>query len=165
MNNTRLTAGTAKVDITTLDESHINDRLYGRILALCQGDITFVIIALDAVAIGGIEEIPDDFLERLRNELKSRYNIKPEHLLLSASHTHTAPPMIREPEDLLALLSNAVGNALDNLEEVEFGYGSGCEKRIAVNRAIKMQDGSGWAMRQCQISRRGSRYYRRYFRL
>lgn len=46
MNNTRLTAGTAKVDITTLDESHINDRLYSRILTLCQEDITFVIIAL-----------------------------------------------------------------------------------------------------------------------
>ena len=149
MSNTRLTAGTAKVDITTLDESHVNDRLHGRILTLCQGDVTFVIIALDAVAIGGIEEIPDDFLERLRNELKTRYNIKPEHLLLSASHTHTAPPMIREPEDLLALLSDAVGNALNNQEAVEFGYGSGCEKRIAVNRAIKMQDGSGWAMRQC----------------
>ena len=56
--------------------------------------------------------------------------------------------MIREPEDLLALLSDAVGNALNNLEAVEFGYGSGSEKRIAVNRAIKMQDGSGWAMRQ-----------------
>ena len=46
MNNTRLTAGTAKVDITTLDESHINDRLYGRILTLCQEDITFVIIII-----------------------------------------------------------------------------------------------------------------------
>ena len=64
-----LQAGAAKVDITD-ERGLVNDRLYARALALRSGETTAVLVSIDAVAIGGIGRIKDDFLPRVRAELK-----------------------------------------------------------------------------------------------
>ena len=82
-----LQAGAAKVDITD-ERGLVNDRLYARALALRSGETTAVLVSIDAVAIGGIGRIKDDFLPRVRAELKKELGISPEHTLFNASHCH-----------------------------------------------------------------------------
>ena len=72
-----LQAGAAKVDITD-ERGLVNDRLYARALALRSGETTAVLVSIDAVAIGGIGRIKDDFLPRVRAELKKELGISPD---------------------------------------------------------------------------------------
>ena len=65
----QLLAGAAKVDITD-ERGPVNDRLFARALALKSGGTTAVLVSIDAVAIGGIGRIKDDFLPNIRTVLK-----------------------------------------------------------------------------------------------
>ncbi len=144
----KLFAGAAKVAITTERREVVNDDLYARVLVLKNSAETVVVTALDAVAIGGIEEIPDDFRDRYRQELAAKYGIRASNVLLSASHTHTAPPMLCAIPELLDRLVKAVGEASAQAVEVAVGGASGKEDTITLNRTLRMKDGSGWTMRQ-----------------
>jgi hypothetical protein len=86
-----LRAGVAKSDITTDAEGiRINDPLYAKALALDDGKTKLAIIAMDVTAIGGIGEIKDDFLPKLRTRIESELGIPGPNVLVNASHTH--PP-------------------------------------------------------------------------
>lgn len=63
-----LYAGVAKSDISTHStERQVNDPLFAKALVLDDGNTRVVIIAMDAVAIGGICDINDNFLYDLRS--------------------------------------------------------------------------------------------------
>ena len=62
----QLMAGVAKVDITNEKAKPANDRLYVRALVIKNEATTAVIVTVDAVAIGEIGYIKNDFLPNVR---------------------------------------------------------------------------------------------------
>ena len=86
-NAAALLAGAAKVDITD-ERGPVNDRLFVRALVLKSGDTTAVLVTIDAVAIGGIGRIKDDFLPNVRAKLQKELGIAPSNTLFNASHCH-----------------------------------------------------------------------------
>ncbi|MBE6381170.1 MAG: hypothetical protein E7047_09615 [Lentisphaerae bacterium] len=144
-----LYVGAAKADITArVDAEKIRDTTYVRTLVARAGGLTLAILALDAVGIGWICDIPNDFLQNLRALLKERFDIAMEHVIVSATHTH---PAVTEqhlpPEELLEVCAQSVQKALDDLVAVRVASGKGAEKRFTLNRTISLKDGSNWTIR------------------
>src|SRR5688500_8196943 len=86
-----LQAGAAKVDLTPAPDAlppnyrGINDRLYARALVVASGDTRAALVTLDA---GGI---PDALWREISARVESELDIPATQLLLSATHTHSAP--------------------------------------------------------------------------
>ncbi|MCA9012746.1 MAG: hypothetical protein KDB01_23500 [Planctomycetaceae bacterium] len=137
-----LRAGVAKVEITDYAAGPVNDPSFVKALAISDGNLTAVMITVDAVAIGEIGRIGNTYLPSVRAELK-KDGIKPEHLLINASHCHS---VVRADVDQLTVQS--VREALANMVPVRVGAGRGHEDRIMENRRLKMKDGSEVDMRR-----------------
>ncbi len=137
-----LRAGVAKADITDYDAGPVNDPSYVKALAISDGSKTAVIITVDAVAIGGIGHIGNQYLPSVRAELK-KVGIEPDNILVNASHCHS---IVRADADQLTV--QAVREAVSALEPVRIGTGRGHEDRIMENRRLKMKDGSEVDMRR-----------------
>src|SRR5690349_8466566 len=71
----QLWAGVAKVDITSPNFFPVNDPLYVKALVLKTDTTTAVIATVDAVAIGEIGYIPNDFLGKVRARLEKELNL------------------------------------------------------------------------------------------
>ncbi|MFM1556714.1 MAG: hypothetical protein ACKJR1_09530 [Limisphaerales bacterium] len=134
-NAAALLAGAAKVDITD-ERGPVNDRLFARALVLKSGDTTAVLVTIDAVAIGGIGRIKDDFLPNIRAVLKKEMGIPPAHTIFNASHCHG----LVHP-DVEARTMQAVKTAIKNLVPVKTGAGVGRETRIMENRRLVLKSG------------------------
>ncbi len=134
-NAAALLAGAAKVDITD-ERGPVNDRLFARALVLKSGDTTAVLVTIDAVAIGGIGRIKDDFLPNIRAVLKKETGIPPAHTIFNASHCHG----LVHP-DVEARTMQAVKTAIKNLVPVKTGAGVGRETRIMENRRLVLKSG------------------------
>lgn len=143
-----LRAGVAKSDITT-DEKNalIRDRLFAKVLVLDDGEKRIVLITMDATAIGGIGDVSDEFLPRLRARLQSELGIAGQSVLVNASHTHPPGRLLCEEDEQIARTFDAVQRALQNLTPVKVGWGRGYEDRISMNRNLQMKDGSQWTIR------------------
>ena len=72
-----LRAGVAKVDITDREAGPVNDPLFVKALALQSDATTLVIITVDAVAIGEIGRIGNDYLPRVRGRLAKELKVPP----------------------------------------------------------------------------------------
>ncbi|MDF2670234.1 MAG: hypothetical protein K0R67_2540 [Paenibacillus sp.] len=143
-----LRAGVAKIDITTSNEGvFISDPLYAKALVLDDGKTKVVILALDALAIGGLGDIKDDFLPKLRNMIQNELHIPGENVLVNASHTHPQGRLICDDAEQVERSFEVVRQALQNMTEVTVGSGIGYEDRIIVNRNLKMKDGNHWSIR------------------
>jgi hypothetical protein len=131
-----LLAGAAKVDITNKEAGPVNDPLYVRALVLKNGTTTAVLITVDAVAIGEIGPIKNDYLSKVRVRLKNELNIPPASVLINASHCHgvVCP-------DVDGRTFQAVKEAAEKLVPVKVGVGVGREDRIMQNRRLKLKDG------------------------
>jgi hypothetical protein len=130
-----LLAGAAKVDITD-ERGPVNDRLYVRALVLKSGGTTAVLVSIDAVAIGGIGRIKDDFLPNVRAKLQKELGIPPGNTLFNASHCHG----LVHPE-VEARTVAAVRAAMKKLVPVKAGAGVGRETRIMENRRLILKNG------------------------
>ena len=86
-----LSAGVAKIDITNLDAGPVNDPLYAKALVLKSGSTMTAIITVDAVAIGGIGYIKDDYLGKVRDAVNREFGIPPANVMANASHCHGIP--------------------------------------------------------------------------
>lgn len=131
-----LRAGVAKVDITR-PTARTGDPLYAKALALSDGKITAVVVSIDAVAIGEIGSIRNDFLPNVRARLKAELNLDPANILMNASHCHGVVS-----GDIENLTFQAVAAAARNMVPVKVGVGVGSENRVQENRRIVMKDGS-----------------------
>lgn len=148
-----LRGGVAKSDITINDpEITVNDPLYAKALVLDDGKTRLAIITMDAVAIGGICEIPDSFLLRLRKRIEEELHIPGRHVLVNASHTHPPEPILCDEDEQVARTFDAVRRAVDGMTEVTIGSGTGKEDRISMNRNLRMKDGSHWTIRHSNPS-------------
>ena len=138
-----LCAGVAKVDITDRTAGPVNDSLFAKALVLKRGETTVVLITVDAVAIGEIGRIGNGFLAEVRGQLEKELHIAPSSVVINASHCHgvvradTAQPVVQ-----------AVKEAVNNVDYVKAGAGTGREDRISENRRLKMKDGSEVDMRR-----------------
>jgi len=138
-----LRAGVAKVDITDRASGPTNAPLYAKALVFKGGPTTVVVITIDAVAIGEIGRIGNDFLSDVRSHLEKETGIPPSSVLVNASHCHGT---VRT--DTAQLAVQAVREALEHMETVRVGTGVGHEDRISENRRLKMKDGSELDMRR-----------------
>lgn len=137
-----LLAGTAVVDISDRTVP-MNDPCFAKALVLKRGNTTAVLVTVDAVAVGGIGRIGNGFLANVRADLQREIGLKPEQLLVNASHCHG---VIRT--DLQQLVVQAVKEAAGKLEAVRAGAGNAVENRISENRRMLLKDGTQADMRR-----------------
>lgn len=138
-----LRAGVAKVDITDRAAGPVNDPLFTKVLVLKNETAAIVLITIDAVAIGEIGRIKDDFLPHVRARLQKELGIPPASVVINASHCHG---LVRADTEELTV--QAVIEAWAKLVPVKVGAGSGLEHRISENRRLHMKDGSEVDMRR-----------------
>ena len=138
-----LQAGVARVEITDRAAGPVNDPCFAKALVLKNARTTVVLITLDAVAIGEIGRIGNEFLATVRGRLEKEIGVPPANVLINASHCHG---IVRV--DTAQLTVQAVKEAAMNLVPVKVGAGAGHEDRISENRRLKMKDGSEVDMRR-----------------
>ena len=136
-NAAQLWAGIAKADITDRGAVPVNDPLYAKALVLKDEVTSAVIITVDAVALGEIGRIRNDFLRNVRSQLQQELGIQPANVLIHASHCHGLVCTDVEQRTV-----QAVKAAWQSMEPVQVGAGVGQENRIMENRRLKLQDGS-----------------------
>jgi hypothetical protein len=137
-----LRAGVAKVDISSPDAGPPNDPLYVKALVLTDGASTAVIMTVDAVAIGEIGTIRNDYLATVRQRLEKELKIPPAGVMINASHCHGVVCA-----DIAERTVRAVREAAGKLVPVSVGVGSGHEDRIMENRRLKLKSGREVDMR------------------
>ena len=132
----QLSAGAAKVDITNREAGPVNDPLYAKALVLRDDSTTAVIVTVDAVAIGEIGHIKNDYLAKVRSQLQKDLNINPNNVMVNASHCHGVVCA-----DVAERTVQAVKQAWKNVVPVNIGVGIGHEDRIMENRRLKLKNG------------------------
>jgi hypothetical protein len=143
-----LRAGTVKREITTQEkEAHVLDPLYVKVLLLDDGKTQVAIISMDVLAIGGIGDLSDAFLPKLRERIEKELGIPAQHILVNASHTHPPGQILRAENEVIKSTFDAVSEALQNRIPVKIGWGSGHEDRISMNRNLTMKNGKHWTIR------------------
>lgn len=143
-----LKAGVAKSEITTDAKGvRVNDPLFAKALVLDDGKTRLAIIAMDAVAIGGIGDIKDDFLPQLRDRIEKELGIPGRNVLVNASHTHPPGPLLCSSDEQVARTFDAVRRAAQSMISVKTGSGVGHEDRIMMNRALRLKNGLHWTIR------------------
>lgn len=147
-NSGPLRAGVAKADITTTEAGiRVNDPLYAKVLVLDDGKTRLAIVAMDAVAIGGIGDATDDFLPTLRRRLHDELSLEGRHVLVNASHTHPPGRLLCGDEEQVDRVFGAVKEACEHMTEVKVGWGIGYEDRIMMNRTLRLKNGRHWTIR------------------
>jgi hypothetical protein len=131
-----LLAGVAKVDITHPDHPAPENPPMVKALVLSQGKTHAVIIAIDAVAVGGIGSIGDSFLAEVRAALEKDPGIPPTSLVVNASHCHA-----RIAPDIASRTVKAVMEAWKSRVPVKAGAGTGREDGVMENRRLKLKSG------------------------
>ena len=138
-----LLAGVARVEITDREAGPVHDPAFVTAIVFDDGTTRAAVVAVDAVAIGGIGRIGDGYLPRVRAELSAELGIPPGNLLVNASHCHAA---VRGDTDLLTV--QAVRQAWAAREPVAVGCGTAREDRISENRRVRLVGGGEADMRR-----------------
>jgi hypothetical protein len=132
----QLWAGAAKVDITNDAAGPVNDRLFVKALVLKNEQTMVAIVTVDAVAIGEIGYIKNDYLGKVRSEIERELKIKPANVLINASHCHG---VVCADVDVRTV--QAIKEAAAKIVPVQVGAGVGHEDRIMENRRLKLKNG------------------------
>ncbi len=133
--NAGLTAGAAKVDITNREAGPVNDPLYAKALVISDGTTTVVIVSVDAVAIGEIGHIKNDYLPNVRSQVERELGIPPTNIMINASHCHGV--VCSDPDKRTFA---AIKQAAANMVPVKVGVGEGHEDRVSENRRIHLKN-------------------------
>ncbi len=131
-----LWAGVAKVEITNTEVKLVNDPLFVKALVIKNDTTTAAIVTVDAVAIAEIGSIRNEYLANVRSQIEKELHIKPENVLINASHCHGVVC-----SDVEQRTVKAVKEASQNMVPVDIGAGSGHEDRIMENRRLKLKNG------------------------
>jgi len=131
-----LSAGVAKVDITNKEAGPVSSPLYVKALVLKTDATTAAVITVDAVAIGEIGHVKNDYLPTVRSRLKRELDIAPSDVLVNASHCHGVVCA-----DVAERTVQAVKQAVGNMLPVKVGVGLGHEDRIMENRRLRLRSG------------------------
>jgi neutral ceramidase len=123
----------------------IHDELYARALVLSDGETTLGLVTCDLI------DIPVRVIEAAKERIKEQTGIPPDHVLISSTHTHTAPSAVGalstpdEPayaESLIPRIADAMLMAVQDQVPAEAAHASGnCTEEVH-NRRWRMADGS-----------------------
>lgn len=121
--------------------TEIKDELYVKAVAIESCGEAVIFIAVDALFVLAKET------EQIRKRIHAFTNISPERIMLSATHTHTGPPIWPGQDE--AYLSELTRKAADaailayrRRRPARIGFGAGTENGIAFNRRFRMKDGT-----------------------
>jgi len=125
--------------------THIHDELHARCLVLDDGATKIAFTIVDSCM------IPREIVENAKQEIQHFTGIAPDHVLISATHTHsaaTAAPCFQSDPDpeyqryLTAKIADGVRRAVTNLAPAKISWGAGSVPDEVFNRRWKMKDGS-----------------------
>ncbi len=132
----QLLAGVAKVEISDKKSLPLGGPLFVKALVLKSTGTTAVLVTLDAVAVGEIGHVRNDYLGNVRAKLHKEFGVPPESVIVNASHCHGIVC-----EDVDEKTVEAVKAALAALVPVKVGVGVGSETRVSENRRLKLRSG------------------------
>lgn len=129
------------------------DDLFARALVLEKDGTKAAVVALDLITTTPV------LVEATRRAIQERTGIPGDHVLLTASHTHTAPVVVgRGPRDTLfgggreatrqynaglpLLIAECVSHAQVQAAPARMQIGSATERQVAFNRRFFLKDGS-----------------------
>ena len=139
----QMMAGAAKIDITSEEAGPVDGRMHVRALVLKNQRTTAVLITVDAVAIGEIGHISNDYLGNVRAQIETELGIQPGNVLVNASHCHGIIC-----KDVQQRTFQAVKLAASRLVPIRVGAGTGQEGRIMENRRLKLKSGKDFSESQ-----------------
>ncbi|QDT94476.1 neutral/alkaline non-lysosomal ceramidase N-terminal domain-containing protein [Gimesia algae] len=156
-----ISAGAAAIDVTPeklpalqngqfleINQSKVLDRLYARCFVLQSGETTVAIVVVDSCM------IPRDICDRAKILARSKTGIPVERILISSTHTHTAPSVMNlclgtnsDPtyeRFLPPRLAEGIAKAYANLEPARVGYTSvGAPEHTHCRRWLRQPDKLG----------------------
>ena len=132
----QLWAGAAKVDITNLEAGPVSAPLYAKALVIRNATTTAVMVGVDAVAIGEIGPINNEYLGNVRSRVESELKIPPTNVIVNASHCHGI--VCKDVDDRTF---QAIKQATENMVPVRIGVGHGHEDRVQENRRLILKSG------------------------
>ena len=119
--------------------TEIHDRLYARCLVLDDGTTRLAIVTVDNVGIGR------DVLDAARRQVTDETGLPGSHLLVSATHTHSATyaRKLRDgyPTTLAARIAAGVKAAVGNLQPAKIGWGTAQAPEHLFNRRYVLKEG------------------------
>jgi neutral ceramidase len=130
--DSNLRAGAAKVDITPADVSDfevtghrrivngVRDPLRAGVLLLDDGETKAAIITLDTI------NAWDDLVRLVREHVSKATGTPPEHIMVTASHNHSAPGFSENSpwgRELVQKITGAAAEAAADMRTVTVGYG------------------------------------------
>lgn len=116
---------------------HVHDELYARCLVLDDGTTRI------ALAVCDVTMIETGVVEHAKRLLESATGLAPDHVLISATHTHSAPRVMdlgqgdanRQYQEFLARrIADGIHRAINQLAPAKIGWGSGQKPEYVFNR-------------------------------
>ncbi len=159
MSTTGIRAGAARSTITPalnvpLDgtimqigpATHVHDDLFARCLVLDDSKTKLAFAVVDNTMIS------DSIHEKTKALVKKHTGIPSDHVLISATHTHSTPRAIvglipdsaehkAYLEELPVRISDGIRRAANNLAPATIGWGSGSDRRHVFNRRWYLKEG------------------------
>lgn len=132
----QLWAGVGKVEISDDQAGPVESPPFVKALIIRNQDTTAAIITVDAVAVGEIGHIGNDYLGTVRSRLENEFGIEPTRVMINASHCHAVVC-----DDVDQRTVQAVRQAWQSMVPVKVGAGVGHEDRIMENRRLKLKNG------------------------
>ena len=124
---------------------NVDDELFAKAVVIDNGTTRIAIVTCDVIA------IPEKIADAAKARIADRCDIPPAHVMLNATHTHTAVAIA----DLLGVdedpsytewvplkIADAVELAVWRLKPARVGFASVDEERITFNRRWHMKDGT-----------------------
>ena len=153
----KFTVGTAKLDITPGLGCHmcgyfndrlatdIHDPLYVKALSISDGEREIGLILVDTIY------LPQFVVEKSKELIAAKTGVDAEHVLISATHTHTGPAIVallgapEEPgyaESVIPKIADAFTLAHNSRVPAEIAHASGDVHEEVHNRRWHMKDGT-----------------------
>ena len=124
---------------------HVHDELHARCLVLDDGATRLAFAVCDSCM------IPREVVDAAKRLVRDRTGIPPENMLVSATHTHTAPTagavFQSDPDPdylkfLASRIADGVARAANNLAPAHVGWGVGKQPDHVFNRRWRMKTGT-----------------------
>jgi neutral ceramidase len=118
----------------------VHDDLFARALVLENEETALALVSVDVLA------LPGEFIERVRAAINTSVGLRPESVMIAATHTHAGPVTITtffNPDEsldaaymdrLAEAIAESVAAAWHGRFEARVGVGAGSVKGIGVNR-------------------------------
>lgn len=122
--------------------THVHDELYARCLVMDDGTTRVAVAVVDSCM------LPRELVDSAKRLIEQRTRIPPSHVLIAATHTHSAPTAtpafqsIPDPayvEFLTARIADGVQRAVTNLAPASVGWGVGKCPQHVFNRRWRMK--------------------------